>query len=375
MIDTPTHVTPEPTPPIRRRRRKKGGLKWKTIGAVTAVVASIACISAVVWLLTTRQALRAAVTTEEVTPSAVAPSARAPAFLPRGKQTSDDLIRELGEGDIAAKMGLSFDNRVSKAEKPTGPAYDAKIPNVGLTFTPIAKDAPEVIEALSVLDAYLAATTWHEKLPFVFRSERCEGLMRNYYDRRAESEPQPRAVIGAGLITAGESKIVNLTFACPERAGTGLSANFHRSAAGKLLLDWEAWTGFSEKAWPDIKKERPLIPTLMRATAEETDYYNYEFADRSHWLAVKLRSPDGVHSITGYCERRSGAGIALGNLIGVPVAQNTDLDKPGVIPIRPPGSRSNVTIRISFPSSAQSDHCVKITDLLADRWMLFDGEF
>lgn len=37
-------------------------------------------------------------------------------------------------------------------------------------------------------------------------------------------------------------------------------------------------------------------------------------------------------------------------------------------------AKSIVTVRVAFPPAAQSDHCVKITDLLADRWMLFDGE-
>ncbi len=226
-----------------------------------------------------------------------------------------------------------------------------------------------------MLDAYLAAPTWREKLPHVFHAARCESFMRDFYDKRGETEPQPRDLLSAGLITAGASKVVNLSFASPARVVSGLRANFHRTASGNLQLDWEAWTGFCEKAWPDMKEERSSLPVLVRAIAEETDYYNYEFAEDWRWLAVKLRSPDGVHSITGYCDRRSGTGIALANHIGVPVAQQAaEKDKPS-IPIRPPGTKSIVTVRLAFPSAAQSDHCVFITDLLADRWMLFDGEW
>jgi hypothetical protein len=38
------------------------------------------------------------------------------------------------------------------------------------------------------------------------------------------------------------------------------------------------------------------------------------------------------------------------------------------------GAKSLVTLRLAFPRKAESDHCVYIKDLLADRWLLFPGE-
>jgi hypothetical protein len=31
-------------------------------------------------------------------------------------------------------------------------------------------------------------------------------------------------------------------------------------------------------------------------------------------------------------------------------------------------------VRVVFPKDARTDQCVRITDLMADRWVLFPGE-
>ena len=88
---------------------------------------------------------------------------------------------------------------------------------------------------------------------------------------------------------------------------------------------------------------------------------------------MKLHSPDRLQNVTGYVERKSILGIALANLIGVPLPHKQPDGTP-MPALKLPGSKSLVTVRLAFPSNAQSDHCVKITDLLADRWMLFPEE-
>ena len=116
-----------------------------------------------------------------------------------------------------------------------------------------------------------------------------------------------------------------------------------------------------------------MFPVLMRAIASESSCYNYEFSENWCWLAVKLRSPDGLNNVTGYVERNSVLGIALANLIGVPLPQNLPDGTP-IPALKLPGSKALDTVRLAFPNMAQSDHCVKITELLADRWLLFPKE-
>lgn len=261
----------------------------------------------------------------------------------------------------------------AKQGKPSGPLYDPASSNVAMAFETLPLKDPQVAEAQTVLAKYLQAATWRERLPYIFEPERVQALMQVQYEKRGQKDPEHEALLGAGLITAGTSKVLNLQFACSTQPAVGMRANFHRTRSGKLLLDWESWVVWGEKTWPEFKQERSQLPVLMRVLASESSYYNYEFNENWRWLAVKLHSPDRLQNVTGYVERKSILGIALANLIGVPLPHKLPDGTP-MPALKLPGSKSLVTVRLAFPSNAQSDHCVKITDLLADRWMLFPEE-
>jgi hypothetical protein len=364
MPDTPQ----KPASRVRRRRHHKGkrGLDWNVIAIASALILTAACLGTVVWAFVARRPPQvvprppaAGAAARAVTPASTA--------VPNANKTASNLLRELGDDRaLAAKLGLNAGEDPRDSKMPSNLASDPDVGNMAIVRTTLGPDEPEVVEARAVLHAYLAAPPWRGKLPHVFRAGRCESLMSEFYDKRGETEPEPRAFVGAGLIIAGDSRVVNLNFTSPSRPEPGLWASFHRSAAGKLLLDWEAWTGFGEKSWTDLKKERSTSPVLMRALAEKSDRYDHQFTDAERWLAVKLGSPDGSHSITGYCDRQSGTGIALASLIGGPSQKAS-----GGISAAPIA----VTVRVAFPVAAQSDDCVNLTSLLADRWMLLDGEF
>ncbi len=261
----------------------------------------------------------------------------------------------------------------ARQRTPDGPLYDPGSGVVALSFERIRTDDPRVAEAEEVLAKYLQAATWRDRLPFVFEPERVGALMQEWYENRSEKDPQHERLLGAGVITAGASKVLNLRFACTTRLEAGIRANFHRTHAGKLLLDWESWVAWGDESWPDFKRERSPREVVMRAVASESSYYNYEFAESWRWLAVKLRSPDGLHNVTGYVDRKSVLGIAMANVIGVPLPYNLPDGTP-LPALKLPGSKALVTVRLTFPNTAQSDHCVMIKGLLADRWLLFAGE-
>ena len=197
--------------------------------------------------------------------------------------------------------------------------------------------------------------------------------MEVQYEKRKQRDSQCGSLIATGILSGGGSRVINLQFARNTQPNEGMRANFHRTDSGKLLLDWESWAAWSEKTWPEFKQERGQVPVLMRAVASESSYFNYEFSDTGRWLAVNLRSADGFHNVTGYVERESKMGMALANVIGVPLPHKLP-DGSLMRALKRPGTKALVTVRLAFPSNAQSDHCVKITELLADRWLLFPGE-
>lgn len=264
-------------------------------------------------------------------------------------------------------------HEASEMGKPAGPAYEEQGENLQLITEELSPDSPEVREAVKVLETYRATPSWQSRRPMIYKATQLEPQMRLFYDERHEVDPEPQDLAGGSLISAGESKVVLLRYRSPSRPDSLLPAYFHRSPAGPLLLDWEAWTGFSALTIPAFKKARAVIPATFRVVAMESDYYNYEFIDQARFLAVKLRSPDGLHSLTGYVLRKSQLGIAVGNLIGVRLPNPLPPEVP-LPPLRLPGAKQPVTLRVAFPPTAQSDHCVMITEIVADRWMLFPGE-
>lgn len=257
--------------------------------------------------------------------------------------------------------------------KASGPLYDARTANMALKFEALPLNAAIVSEARAVLTEYLKTKDYRERLAFVYHAEKCESLMQQHYEKRGEKDPLCGQVLGAGYMTAGSSKVLCLTVECAARPDSGMRANFHFTKTGKLMLDWESWAAWCEMSWADLKKERPQRSVLMRAVASESGYYNYEFGEKWRWLAVKLRSADGLQSVTGYVPRDSAAGVAMANLIGVLLPHNLPPDAP-LPPMRGVGAKSLVTVRLAYPPNAQSDHCVKISELVADRWLLFPGE-
>lgn len=267
---------------------------------------------------------------------------------------------------------------IAKAEavrqgQPPGQLYENSDKPMAMHFDRVTLDAPEVSEAQALFEAFLKASSNKDRRLMVFHPERTEERMREYYEKRGGHDLDPGPLLAAGYLIAGKSRVLNLQFACPSRPDAGLRANFHQTRGGKLLLDWESLNAWCEVDWSDFKKQRSPREVVMRAIASESSYYNYEFSDHWNWLAVKLRSADGQHSVTGYVQRNSALGIAMANLIGVPLPHKLPDDTP-LPAIKPPGSKSLVTLRLRYPIHAQSDGCVQIANLLADRWLLFPSE-
>lgn len=361
-------------PEVKRRRRARS--KWlpRQVFAAVAGFLSLLGLAYLLTLLVKRKI--------DGSKALIVATTSATSTILGGKKPGQNRSAERDEGVVVndAKTPVTNLANVAKFEvatlkEPAGAAYNSEVTNLPISEKAIPLDCKEALEVRSQLELYLKAKGWKEKLSYVFEPERVETSLSEYYDQHQEEEPVPGKLMGASQIMSGGSTVVSLYWGCSSRVVPGLRAHFHRTRAGQWLLDWEAWVAFSQEPWPQIKQKRLTSPILVRAVASEDDYYNYEFAPESwRYLAVKLRSPDGVHSLTGYCLRASGLGVAMANLVGVPLPQKIDAGTPGIA-IRPPGTQTSVTVRVAFPPSAQSDHCVWITDLLADRWLLFDGEY
>jgi hypothetical protein len=122
---------------------------------------------------------------------------------------------------------------------------------------------------------------------------------------------------------------------------------------GKFVIDWESLTGYGEMSFQEFRSKRPAKPVLMRAYVRLFEYYNFEFSDAKKYLCIKLMSENGDNSVYAYCER----GTKLSHWI------ENDLASTG------PTGFKGYTMLISFPPNAQSNQCVNLDKVVAQRWL------
>jgi hypothetical protein len=220
-----------------------------------------------------------------------------------------------------------------------------------------AAPVPEVVlpkqldAATDVLQKFWHAPSLDVKAQYVLNPERVKPLMREYYEVQHHADPQSGKMLNSGGYRINGRSVLVMSFSSA-RPGDVLEMALLPIPGGSYLIDWESYVGYSEMAWADFKKQRTAKPTLFRCYASKSDYYNYEFADDKKFMSYNLLSPDGLYSVHAYCERDSNVGRALGESVNVN-AQYMGL-----------------TLRLAFPEKAESDHCVRIVGVVADRWMV-----
>lgn len=222
---------------------------------------------------------------------------------------------------------------------------------------PLQEKAPDYLEAFETLNAYWKATTVKERLPHVFDPDRVKPLMEDFYDRQRESDPDHTELKQKSrFMLDGKEEILYFSFASSRPTGLTEVA-MRRGANGRFLVDWESLAGYSNPAFAELKMLKTAEPFQVRAFVRLFDYYNYEFADSSRFLCVKLTASNGVDTLYGYCERESELGLWL--------SEKLAHTKKG-------GDMSGHTLKIAYPENAQSDQCVWIRQVVASRWLLLD---
>ena len=205
--------------------------------------------------------------------------------------------------------------------------------------------------ATEVIAQFKSAKAWRDKLAWVLNPGQAEPLMRDFYDERKLADP-----VTGGLLSLSPHKLLGREIIVASIEGNAMrnpvEAAVLRSKSGAWKLDWESYVGFGEMGWEKFIEERTTTPKLFRVQAQRGDYWNFEFSDEKKWYAVKLRSPESERALHAYCRRDSGVGAELMALLQLPPKIQA------------------LTLRLVFPEKSQSDHCVEITGLVAERWLI-----
>lgn len=218
---------------------------------------------------------------------------------------------------------------------------------------PLLENGEDVSQALVLLDQYWNTESWKDRVPMVHSSERVAPLMQDYYEKQKASDPMPGGLVSKARYLINGVEILYFSYTSSRPTGT-LEVAMLRDTQGKFLIDWESLNGYSYMSFHDFRDQRPDKPVTMRAYVRSFEYYNFEFADASKYLCIKLTSESGDSSIYAYCDR----GTALARWL------ETDLASTG------PNGFKGYTMLLSFPSSAQSNNCVRLEKVLAARWLM-----
>ena len=263
---------------------------------------------------------------------------------------------------------------VAQSIKPTAVAdkrgtFDQEIEQA-VSIQPLESGAGEVKQVRSILDRYRKSAGWWERMCLVRSPGRLASLAHNYYEEQRQSDPVLDKLVGATRFDIGDESFIQLAFLSSGRWSNTVRVNFLLSASGDPQIDWESFVAYGEETWAIFVSGRIEKPTLLRGYASVDDYYNYEFTDREKFISIRLRSPDGAQTLTGFTERESRDGQLLAKITG----QINSMLLDGPLPVNSGGPTVPATLRIAYPPHPQSDRCVRIHAVIADRWVLTDAE-
>lgn len=207
------------------------------------------------------------------------------------------------------------------------------------------------LAAQDLLQRFLQVESWRDKLPLVVDADRVKVAMREFYESARSQEPDTPGPARQASFRINNTEVLLFSYAST-RPGNATDVALIARPGESFKVDWESFVGASEMSWPEFKKQRPTEPKLFRVYAQFDDYYNYEFSDEKRLHSLHLTSPDGLYFIYGFCAQDSAVGRTL-----------SSLQAGGA-------TRMALTLRLAFPPAAESDHCVHITGVVANRWLL-----
>jgi hypothetical protein len=249
--------------------------------------------------------------------------------------------------------GLVLAQAFTQAARESTPGAGVKEPSSGWQLITPANAAERLREAQVLLAKFWDAPTWEDKLDHVRDAPRVTPLLREFYTSTPQHEPRAGSFKGSATYRVGPNEIEHLVYE-GAKDGSPLEIAMVRDGSNALKLDWESYVGAGEMPWATFLKQRPDKPVLLRALATTDDYFNYEFNDPARFHCVKLIDRSLEHTIYAYAEK----GGRLHEDLKEKLTQ---------------GAMVPITIRVAYSSSTQSTNCVRLIEVVADRWLLLDA--
>ncbi|WP_395736055.1 hypothetical protein [Prosthecobacter sp.] len=225
-------------------------------------------------------------------------------------------------------------------------------PESSIRELPLLETTDEVAQAIALLEQYWKTPEWKDRVAMVANAEKVAPLMKDFYETQGGKDPVPGSMSTKARYQINNTEILYFSYSSSRPTGS-LEVAMLRGPQGNFLIDWESLAGYGEMSFHEFRNQRPTKAVLMRGYVRLFEYYNFEFSDSKRYLCIKLMSENGENSVYAYCER------------GSQLARSIDAD---LVSTGPSGFKG-YTMLVSFPPNAQSNQCVNLEKVLAQRWL------
>jgi len=174
-----------------------------------------------------------------------------------------------------------------------------------------------------VVESYYKSD-YHVRYKFVRNGENMKAEMERFYANRPETKLE---ITKTDIQTTKINDHAFTTVSTMEGTSNGKPfkqkglRTYVRKVQGDWLVDWHATTGQNSIRLKTFRAVKPTDETVLRMTAEISDYYNFQFSNtkQTHW-SVRLTENKSlpaadVLSIHGYVAKDSAIGKELFDLL------------------------------------------------------------
>lgn len=207
----------------------------------------------------------------------------------------------------------------------------------------------------NVMEDYIEAKTWQDRLATVLHREKTKTRMEKYYSdtRLGGSEVEEIVRIdGEKEIDVGEYIKLKVSYTTSrDRRNTHLY--YVKRTSDGYKIDWEASLGINEMSLKAYQVQRLINSMIFRVTAKLDDYYNYEFRNAySGYLSVSLSDDGPGFPLYGYAKRDSKHGKRIYEILK-------------------DGEEHNLIVQVRFLRGGDYDsNTVLLEDLISEDWLL-----
>ena len=213
---------------------------------------------------------------------------------------------------------------------------------------PVAQSQIEA--ANKVVQSFLKASNWTDKVPLVHNPARARLLLQIYYETQKNKDPECGAYIRSDRYRISGQELLAMAYAGSSK-DSEVTINMVKEADASYSIDWESFVGWGEMTFADFKNARPATAKLMRVNARIDDNYKGEFSDPASYVVFELISPDGLSALHGFSDKHS------------PLTESLLRSAAG-------DGLTKLTLSLQFPADAQSNDSARIAGLVADRWLV-----